>query len=152
MKKILYIVFSLSSLVILLSGCNSEEEVAPPAIVEVDLQIEPKNIQPNDEVIITATVTQGEEKVDDADEMTFEIWKKGNENHEKIAGEHQGDGVYSVTKQFSEKGIYVVISHVTARGMHTMPQKQFPVGDVSMEEMEMPDEANHGGHGQESEK
>ncbi|GHI00809.1 FixH family protein [Neobacillus kokaensis] len=126
------------SIMIIAAGCGTSKEKDTssqnqevPAMIDVALKINPENPQPNQEVTFSATVTQGNEKVDDADEMTFEIWKDGQEKHEKIQGKHKGDGVYSITKGFPEAGKYTVISHVTARDMHNMPQKEFTVGDAS---------------------
>ncbi|MBE3569395.1 FixH family protein [Bacillus sp. FSL W8-0102] len=114
------------------SGNNKEEtgkSEASGVSVPLDVAIRlPKTIQPNQEVKVEAVVTQGREKVDDAEEVKFEIWKKGQEKHKMLTGKHEKDGVYSVQTAFAEKGTYVVVSHVTARGIHNMPEKEFLVG------------------------
>jgi hypothetical protein len=38
-------------------------------------------------------------------------------------------------RPLNEDGIYYVQTHVTARGLHIMPKKQFAVGNVSKEEL-----------------
>lgn len=81
--------------------------------------------------MIQAHVTQGDENIDNADDMEFEIWMEGQEEHFKVPGESQVEGIYSIEKEFKDEGIYYVIAHVTARGMHTMPKHQFVVGDVN---------------------
>ncbi|MFB3161963.1 FixH family protein [Neobacillus sp. 179-J 1A1 HS] len=87
----------------------------------------PKIIKVNKEVFIEAHVTQGNEKVEDAKKVEFEIWKSDEETHEKVLCEHQGNGIYSISKNFSVEGDYFVIAHVTARDMHNMPKKEFTV-------------------------
>ena len=82
----------------------------------------------NEEVVNEALVTQGDEEVKDANEVKFEIWKSGQEEHKKIIGKHQGNGIYSITKTFQEEGDYSIIAHVTARDMHNMPKKDIIVG------------------------
>ena len=39
---------------------------------------------------------KGKEKVTDADDVKFEIWKDGDEKHEMLDGKHKGKGVYAV--------------------------------------------------------
>jgi YtkA-like len=87
----------------------------------------PDIIKANEEVKIQAKVTQGVEKVNDADEVSFEIWKNGQENHSRVEGKSQGEGVYVAVTTFPDKGTYFIIAHVTARDMHSMPQKEIQV-------------------------
>ncbi|WP_407271003.1 FixH family protein [Radiobacillus sp. PE A8.2] len=122
---------------------NSEEENQEiPEIVEVDIQVDPEHPELNEEVTISALVTQGDENVDDAQEVMFEVWKDGQEDHEMIEASHDENGVYAISKSFDEAGNYTVISHVTARDMHTMPNIDFTVGDIS-EEKEQEDAHEH---------
>ncbi|CAM4096727.1 hypothetical protein Gste01_02300 [Geobacillus stearothermophilus ATCC 7953] len=67
-----------------LGGCSQEKEA--PELIEVKFKTIPENIKVNKEVELVATVTQGTEKVEDADEVTFEIWKEGQtkDQHKKI--------------------------------------------------------------------
>lgn len=120
-------------LVFTLVGCSQQKEPEVPKMVEVNIQT-PNTINPNEEITIKAFVTQGEDKVDDADEVKFEIWKSGQDDHEMLDASHQDGGIYFVKKTFPENGIYYVISHVTARDMHTMPKKKLIVGTPSAEE------------------
>ena len=94
--------------------------------IKVHAQI-PEQIKAGQEVTLAVKVTQGDELVEDADEVVFEIWKEGQEEHEKIEVDHQKDGIYALQKQFAEPGTYYLIPHVTARGMHSMPKSQFEV-------------------------
>lgn len=112
----------------LLVGCSKEKDAAEevPALLEVTVNI-PETIQVYQDVVMEATVTQGKEKVEDAKDVKFEVKKTGQDTSEEVIGEHQGKGVYSITTTFQEAGTYSVTAHVTARGMHNMPTKEFEV-------------------------
>ncbi|MDF0728383.1 FixH family protein [Cytobacillus sp. S13-E01] len=128
MKKLSFLFFSIF---IVLIGCSGEvQNTGEVHFIEVEIQT-PEKIEPNEEIEISAFVTQGEEEVNDANEVKFEIWKNGQEDHEMVEGNHKGEGIYSITKTFDKDGIYSVVAHVTARDMHSMPKKEFVVGDPS---------------------
>ncbi|AQS54771.1 FixH family protein [Novibacillus thermophilus] len=111
--------------------------------LEVEILTASDAFKPGEPGEIEVLVTQGGEQVNDADEVVFEIWKQGHEDEsENFDAEHAGEGRYTLTHTFDEDGIYEVIAHVTARDMHTMPKKEFIVGDV-----EAGDESGHG-HGE----
>lgn len=122
MKKLFGVV--LISLFVL-GGCSQEKEEASE-LIEVKFKTIPETIKVNKEVELVATVTQGTEKVEDADEVTFEIWKEGQtkDQHKKIEAKHAKNGEYKATYVFKETGKYYVISHTTARGMHNMPKNE----------------------------
>jgi hypothetical protein len=46
-------------------------------------------------------VTQGNERITDVDDVTFEIWKEGSEQHQKIEAVHKGNGVYVIENTFA---------------------------------------------------
>ncbi|WP_108672413.1 FixH family protein [Peribacillus acanthi] len=124
----------LSVVLIILVGCteNNENQNSEdvPELIKVNVEMNPQDINANTEVIIKAKVTQGNDVVDDADEVKFEIWKEGqsDQEHVKIDGEYDSEAeVYFIKKTFNEPGQYFVISHVTARRMHNMPKVQFEV-------------------------
>ncbi|WP_062049830.1 FixH family protein [Bacillus sp. JCM 19034] len=127
-------------LISLLVACGGEEPEelhndGVPEVVEVEILL--PEIEPGEEVVLATKVTQGQENVEDAQEVEFEIWEHDNKvESEMISGEHQGEGIYEISYTFVEDGIYHVTSHVTARGMHVMPTEQVIVGDVSEEELE----------------
>jgi hypothetical protein len=124
MKKFLLLILCV---LFVLAGCSKDEKSEElPEFVEVVIQT-PESINVNEEVVIEALVTQGDEKVEDAKKVEFELWKSDQETHEKVLGEHQGNGIYAITKTFQESGDYFVIAHVTARAMHNMPKKEFRV-------------------------
>lgn len=108
------------------SGPAGEPSLSMP---KVKLTL-PEDAKSGKEVTIQVTVTHEGEPVNDADEVQFEIWKKGapKDKHELIEAKKTGDGVYSVKKTFQDPGEYKVIYHVTARGTHVMePAETFVV-------------------------
>lgn len=129
MKNYLMLIISLY---IILAGCtNSDSGVNQEKnseLLEVSIDI-PEKIPVDTEVVLSAVVTQGKDKVEDADEVKFEIRKVGEEDSEMIKATHQGKGTYEVKKTFKEDGKYVVTAHVTARSMHNMPSEKITVGN-----------------------
>lgn len=124
---------------------KNNQEVAELLPLEVEILTESDAFEPGEAGEIEAKVTQGDENVDDANEVVFEIWQDGHDDKsETFDGESVGEGVYSLTHTFEEDGIYYVIAHVTARDMHTMPKKEFVVGDVKANEHG--DHDDHGDH------
>ncbi|WLR51853.1 FixH family protein [Bacillus tianshenii] len=127
----------LLALLVVLSACGQEKQTnegtdsLQPLEVEIKL---PEEIKPNEETTISTYVSQGGEAVNDADDVQFELWKSGQDEHEMIEGEFQEDGIYSFTHTFTEEGTYYVVSHVTARDMHNMPREEFVVGSPSASE------------------
>lgn len=120
-------------LLLLLTSCSltAKKEDQVPEMLNVELSVHPAKGEVNQPVIFEAKVTQGSEKVNDADEVTFEIWRANDPNHEKIEIKHPKEGVYRLEKSFSQEGTYYIISHVTARDMHNMPKKEFVIGNPS---------------------
>lgn len=145
MKKVRLIFLSFVC-VLLLASCASQKEKqsSMPKMLDVNLSISPQKAVANQPITFKATVTQGKERVNDADEVTFEIWRSKDPNHEKIDIMKGKNGVYSLTKTFQQDGTYYVISHVTARGMHNMPKKEFVIGQPSEEENSKTDSSMKG--------
>ncbi|OAT73563.1 FixH family protein [Parageobacillus thermoglucosidasius] len=148
MKKVYAFLALLMSSLLLFAACDQEkQEKKPekPAMLEVKIEAD-DHIELNKETTIACVVTYGGEKVDDADEVKFEIWKHGSEQHDMLKAKNEGSGKYSVTKTFTEPGTYSVVAHVTARNMHNMPKKDIIVGQESKQHQEHGDNAGHGGH------
>ena len=130
-------------LILLMGACSNNEEQQTktedevPEIVEVDLTV-PTEAEVGTEVVFTAVVTQGEELVDDAHEVEFEIMNLTSEKKEMIEASLNEDKHYSIPYTFETSGTYDITSHVTARDMHTMPNKQIVVtgGEESTPETE----------------
>ncbi|MBS4198260.1 FixH family protein [Bacillus sp. FJAT-49732] len=154
MKKRIAII-SIIMLVLMLAACNSsnnnstDDEI--PKMLEVNLQVQEK-ADVNAEVPFTATVTQGDEKVKDADKVEFEVWEEGKkDDSEMIEAINKKDGTYEAKKTFDHDGVFTVQVHVTARGLHTMPKTSVTVGEGATEEHahdnhEDGDHDDHGNH------
>ncbi|WP_088007830.1 FixH family protein [Indiicoccus explosivorum] len=123
-----------SSVLFLLAGCGAEgsaesETEGTLQPVEVEILTAP-TADPGDEVILSAEVLQGGEPVEEADEVLFEVWESGDRsNAVKLEGEHTAEGVYEAAHVFEEEGLYYLVAHTTANGLHTMPQMELTVGD-----------------------
>jgi len=108
MKKITGMMFMLLGLV--LTACSQPElEEEEPQFLDVNLTIMPEKAEVNEEVTFEAKVTYGEEKVNDADEVKFEIWRANEENHETTVVEKGVNGIYKLNKTFNEEGTYYVL-------------------------------------------
>ncbi len=129
----------IAAVLILLSGCSYFDMKSAhgdvPDIIDVNIETSPDQLLPNQPVTISAIISQGGDAVNDANKVEFEVWKRGEKNHEKRKGKHQGEGKYSIERTFPSDGIYYVIAHVSARDMHNMPRRQLIVGTVSDDEI-----------------
>lgn len=130
MKRVLFI---LLAVIAIMGGCGKENthEEEIPKLLEVELSLTPDKSEVNESITFQALVSQGDEEVTDADEVKFEIWRSKDEHHEMTVAKHSKDGIYEVEKLFDQEGTYYVYAHVTARGMHSMPKKEFIVGQPS---------------------
>lgn len=147
--KRLIAIISISMLVFILAACNSSKnnnsEDDIPKMLEVALKV-PDVADVNAEVPFKATVTQGDEKISDADEVEFEVWEEGKkDDSEMIEAVNNKDGTYEAKKAFDHDGVFTVQVHVTARGLHTMPKQSVTVGKGATED-NTHDEQGHGEH------
>lgn len=117
---------------LLVTGCSSEqpspaESSEMPLPLSVSFQVEPMLLKTEEVATIQVEVKQGDEPVEDADQVEFEIWKENQEKHDMVPAENKGKGVYSIMERFHEPGIYFIMYHVTARDQHTMKEMQVVV-------------------------
>lgn len=125
---------------------DSEDDIPKPLDVELEVQ---ETADIGETVPFKATVTQGDEKIKDADEVEFEIWEEGKkEDSEMIKAKNNKDGTYEAEKSFDADGVYIVQVHVTARAMHSMPKKSVTVGEGAAEEEDGHHHGDHGHHHQ----
>lgn len=116
----------------ILAGCSGEKEdhetghTSAPVMIGVEI-LTAEKVTAGEDVELSAEVTQGDEKVEDANEVVFEVRASGQDKGEMIEASHEGDGIYSVKKKFDNEGTYIVIAHVTARDMHHMPSQEIVV-------------------------
>lgn len=99
------------------------DQVVHPLTVDMQL---PEKATVGEEVTIRTIVTMGDEIIEDADEVKYEIRNEAGES-EMIVAEFDGEESYPIKKTFDEPGTYKVIPHTTARGQHTMPAKDITV-------------------------
>lgn len=138
-----------------LFGCSQQQVEEEPQFLDVKLTIHPEKAEVDTPVMFEAKVTYGSEEVTDANDVSFEIWRAHEEEHEKIKVEHAENGIYRLEKSFDREGTYYIYAHVTARSMHNMPKKEFIIGEPSEPEekssskVEMKNESEeeeHSGH------
>jgi hypothetical protein len=139
MKKNLIWTLAIFTLFVLTACNKNQPSNEVPEMLEVKLSVNPEKGEINQPIIFEAKVTQGNENVEDAKSVKFEIWRAHAEEHEKVDVKHAEDGIYRLEKTFLEEGTYYIISHVTARDMHNMPKEEFVVGTPS--EPEDPNDA-----------
>jgi hypothetical protein len=117
---------------LLLAACGNEESGTAssgniePLTVEI---LTPEKVEAEEPTLLSASVMQGEETVEDADEVIFEVWESGNRNgSEMIEAKHAAEGVYEAEAELGE-GLYFIQAHTTARLMHAMPKQEVTVGN-----------------------
>lgn len=154
MKKL---IIGLTSAIFILAGCgqeddNSTREESVPDIIEAILDV-PENGDAGEEIQLEVTVKQGDEMVEDANEVVFEVWQEGKKEEGKmLEASHEEKGKYVAAITFEADGMYHVQSHVTAREMHTMPKKTITIGngeevEHNHEEAEEQDHSHGHAHG-----
>ncbi|WP_142828780.1 FixH family protein [Planococcus soli] len=131
---------------LLLAACGTGEADSPGAgdpIEEVMVAFNTDTqADPAVEVVLSVTVTQGDEVVEDADEIVFEVWESGDRNNsEMIPAEHAEDGVYEAETIFEEEGLYYMQAHTTARSLHVMPKQEITVGSPDPDSI-VPDDSD----------
>ncbi|MHA6259732.1 FixH family protein [Sporosarcina sp. CAU 1771] len=146
MKK-RYMLFSLVFIIGVLAACGKEDEQVEEDLVLLPITVEltvPEAVDVNEVVKMETLVTQGEEKVDDASQVEFEIWEEGKKEESiMIDSVNEKDGVYTGETSFDHDGFFYIQVHVTARNMHTMPTKTVTVGTGGNYEV-TEDEENEG--------
>ncbi|MBS4171972.1 FixH family protein [Bacillus sp. FJAT-49736] len=126
MSRKIFIGFFICLTVIVLSACGSNQSNTYDKKVPVELTVAlkvPDKANVNDKVSLQALVTQGKEKVKDADEVKYQIWEGDNINNSKyINAKNDKNGNYTAEAMFDHSGTYQIQVHVTARGQHVMPK------------------------------
>lgn len=146
MRKSLWIIFTILTLV-MLAACGGNDvaddldddgELIP---LEVDFDL-PETADVDEAVELKATVTYGDEQVEDAEYVEFEYWLSGDkDNSVSVDAENNEDGTYTAEVTFEEDGVYEIYAHTQARDLHTMPKKSIAIGDA-----EIPEDDDQGDH------
>lgn len=126
----------LTFMLIALAACGNDNAKGDPdtdldELQSLDVELHVTEEADVDETVdMEADVTYGDENVDDADEVIFEVWEEGDQdNSEMIDSTNNEDGSYSAETAFDHDGLFHVQVHVTARDLHTMPKKEITVGE-----------------------
>lgn len=151
---IILIAFAMISLGACGTNSNDEaaqEETEEPEVLEVQFDL-PETADVNETIELQATVTYGDELIEDADEVIFEHWEQGHEDDSTmLEANNNEDGTYTAEVSFENDGVYEIYAHTTARDMHTMPRKSVIIGDTeSQEDDDTHHEEGHG-HGEHAE-
>ncbi|MEL3973367.1 FixH family protein [Rossellomorea oryzaecorticis] len=149
-KSLLFLLVGLLALFVSACGNSnednsaSEEKKLEPISANLDV---PEKGDKGEAVSLSTKVTQGDENVEDAHEVKYEVWKNGHKQEsEMIEAKHDEGGVYKAETTFEEDGIYTVQVHVTARDMHTMPKAEIMIGEVEKNEQAEESEEEHQEH------
>ena len=70
---------------IILTACNKNEvieDTGAPVPIAVDLSVT-EEVDVNETVVMETIVTQGDEKVEDAFEVVYEVWEEGKKTEVK---------------------------------------------------------------------
>ncbi|WP_246944126.1 FixH family protein [Bacillus pinisoli] len=129
------------------NGTNVNQETEVPKIINVEIEIEKNQLEVGETVKVDAIVTQGNEAVEDASDVSFEVFEKDiDSDHEMIVGEHTDNGIYTIQKTFEKEGTYIIVAHVTARDQHAMPRTELKVGNPVANDHETEHSHEHDGH------
>ncbi|SEN59328.1 FixH family protein [Lihuaxuella thermophila] len=109
--------------------------------LRIEFNTNPAPAEAGKPVTLTSTVKAGNESVNDAT-VEFEVWKKGQKEHQKFGAKRQQNGTYTASASFREAGEYVTIVHVTTPKTHQMASGAFTVGQASGHS-----HGDHGDHG-----
>jgi hypothetical protein len=135
-RKTIGIVALIVLFLIILTACGQTEEeqgsvelVDELTAIEVELDI-PEFAEIGEAVTFNSIVTHGDDLVEDANEVIYEIWLDGQKEASiMVEADAQEGHIYSLDYTFEEAGVYHVQTHVTARGMHRMPTEQIQIGE-----------------------
>ena len=73
-------------------------------MLEVELTVT-ETVEVDETVEMKALVTQGDEKIEDADEVVFEVWEEGKKSEsEMIDSVNEKDGIYTAETSFDHDG------------------------------------------------
>lgn len=130
MKKILLFILVLTLVIVTACSGNDDEEANNSnelKALEVEFEV-PETAEVGETILLKAIVTHGDEKVEDADDVSFEYWEGENEDESTtIESTNNGDGTYTAEVTFENEGVFSIYAHTTARGLHTMPIKSVTV-------------------------
>jgi hypothetical protein len=138
MKKI--VILLLLGISVVGSACSLNEEAAELYRKEQPLKADiilPADFSDPGEESIEVALTQNGGKIENPDYVHFEVWKQDGSLHFPMEeAEAVGGGIYRISKQFDQDGLYFVQVHAANDGSIIIPKKQFIVGELSKGELE----------------
>lgn len=123
-------IFTLFAVILLsLAACGTNADNDEIHMLEVEFDV-PEQIDVGEPLVLEAVVSYGDEPVKDADEVTFEVWEKNDQDNAVFYdAENNEDGTYTYELTFDHDGIFEMYAHTTARDQHTMPLREITVGE-----------------------
>jgi predicted small secreted protein len=131
LKRLSIIVVVLLAVTFLVAACQGTEQEdisldASPLEVEFGTNAD-STLTLDQTIELSIQVTQDGDEVEDAEEVSFEMWYAGEDEHETLPAQHQGNGMYTISKTLEQEGTLNVMYHVTARGYHSMKKHEIMV-------------------------
>ncbi|CDO03555.1 hypothetical protein BN988_02071 [Oceanobacillus picturae] len=131
----------LIGLSLVLAACSLNTGVASlykeESPLHADIQI-PASFKENVEDVISIALEQNGERVENPEFLHAEIWKQdGSLSFPMEEVEQDENGAFYVKKDFDEDGLYFIKLHASSNGSIITPKKQFIVGELSDEELEI---------------
>jgi hypothetical protein len=151
-KFAIFVLITMFSLIIAACGDGNENDASEQdeklEPIQVNLEV-PEKGNKGEKIVFSTVVSHGEEKVEDASEVKYEVWKVGQKDKsEMIEAKHEKNGIYEAEKTFEEDGLYTVQVHVTARDMHTMPKAEIQIGETEVHGHSEESNDDHDAHGE----
>lgn len=136
-KSLLIVLFTF----ICLSGCSSDPSASNLYKQETPLEAEiivPEPFKPIETGTIKVILTQDGEKVEKSEYAHLEIWKQdGTVKYGMTEAHNDGNGQYSLSKNFEREGLYYVQFHASYNDSIIMLTKQFIVGELSESDLQV---------------
>lgn len=134
MRRIKWFTLVIFSLV-LLAACGKEDDheviTEPPELEQLSVELTVTNeVEVDETVHISSLVQIGDRKIDEADEVVYEIWEEGKKSESvTIDSVNEGNGIYTAEASFDHDGLFHIQVHATAEAQHSMPIEEVTVGE-----------------------
>ncbi|TXC85820.1 FixH family protein [Metabacillus litoralis] len=143
-------------LLLFLSACSNQKDVAmlypQESPINIDILL-PETITVNENTNFKVQLTQAGKAVENPDFVHFEIWnQEGTVYHSMEEAVEEGNGIYSLSKELEQEGLYFIKIHASSNGSIIIPQKQFVVGSLTEKDVAFllngtkPDVEGHDSH------
>jgi len=130
-KRVL--LFTSLTCLLLLAACS--ESIAQPSggshTIAVEVKTVQEVLQPGRAILLDAHLADGTNRVVEANDVQFEIWKKDADKHERVQASRWLENTYRTRTSFPQSGTYYVSAHVKSEGTeHVTPPKELVVQDI----------------------